>query len=50
MEKHKVRFFENRVHNGIFRPKRPNAGLWRKLRDEELHNLYFSLDNVIVMD
>jgi hypothetical protein len=35
--------FENRVLRRIFGPKRDDAtGEWRKLRNEELHNLYSS--------
>jgi hypothetical protein len=35
--------FENRVLRRIFDPKRDEvAGGWRKLHDEELHNLYSS--------
>jgi hypothetical protein len=35
--------FENRVLRGIFRPKRDEVtGDWRKLHNEELHNLYAS--------
>jgi hypothetical protein len=35
--------FENRVLRGIFRPKRGKVtGDWRKLHNEELHNLYSS--------
>jgi hypothetical protein len=35
--------FENRVLRRIFGPKRENvAGGWRKLHNEELHNLYVS--------
>jgi hypothetical protein len=38
-----VRVFENRVLRGIFEPKRDEAmGGWRKLHNEELHDLYFS--------
>jgi hypothetical protein len=37
--------FENRVLRRIFGPKRNNVeGEWRKLRNEELHNLYSSSD------
>jgi hypothetical protein len=37
--------FENRVLRGIFGPKRDEVtGDWRKLHNEELHNLYSSLD------
>jgi hypothetical protein len=35
--------FENRVPRRIFGPKRDEVtGGWRKLHNEELHNLYFS--------
>jgi hypothetical protein len=35
--------FENRVLRKIFGPKRDEvAGGWRKLHNEELHNLYSS--------
>jgi hypothetical protein len=41
--------FENRVLKRIFRPKRGEVtGGWRKLRNEELHNLYSS-PNIIKM-
>jgi hypothetical protein len=37
--------FENRVLRGIFGPKRDEVtGEWRKLHNEELHNLYSSPD------
>jgi hypothetical protein len=37
------RVFENRVLRRIFGPKRDEVtGRWRKLHNEELHNLYFS--------
>jgi hypothetical protein len=37
--------FENRVLRRIFRPKRDEVtGEWRKLHNEELHNLYSSPD------
>jgi hypothetical protein len=42
-EEHMLRVFENRVLRRIFRPKRDEVtGSWRKLRNEELHNLYSS--------
>jgi hypothetical protein len=42
-EEHKLRVFENRVLR-IFGPKRAGVmGEWRKLYNEELHNLYSSL-------
>jgi hypothetical protein len=38
---------ENRVLMGIFGPKREEvAGGWRRLHNEELHNLYASLNIV----
>jgi hypothetical protein len=41
--------FENRVLRRIFGPKRDEViGDWRKLHNEELHNLY-SLPNIIRM-
>jgi hypothetical protein len=41
--------FEHRVQKTIFGPKRDEViGGWRKLRNEELHNLYSS-PNVIRM-
>jgi hypothetical protein len=42
-EEHKLRVFENRVLRRIFGPKRDVVtGGWRKLHNEELHNLYSS--------
>jgi hypothetical protein len=42
-EEHKLRVFENRVLRRIFGPKRDGVtGGWRKLHNEELHNLYSS--------
>jgi hypothetical protein len=44
-----LRVFENRVLRGIFGPKRDEVtGGWRKLHNEELHDLYSSL-NIIRM-
>jgi hypothetical protein len=41
-EEHRLRVFENRVLRRIFGPKRFEVmGDWRKLHNEELHNLYF---------
>jgi hypothetical protein len=34
--------FENRVLRRIFGPKREEDGSWRKLHNDEFHNLYFS--------
>jgi hypothetical protein len=40
-EEHRLRVFENSVLRRIFRPKRDEVtGEWRKLHNEELHNLY----------
>jgi hypothetical protein len=42
-EEHKLRVFENRVLRRIFGPKRDGwTRGWRKLHNEELHNLYSS--------
>jgi hypothetical protein len=39
--------FENRMLRRIFGPKRDEVTEgWRKLRDEELHNLYCSTNNI----
>jgi hypothetical protein len=44
-EKHRFRMYENRVLRRIFGPKREEvAGGWRRLRNEELHNLYTLLN------
>jgi hypothetical protein len=44
-EEHRLRVFENRVLRRIFGPKRDEVtGEWRKLLNEELHNLYSSPD------
>jgi hypothetical protein len=42
-EKHRLRVFEIRVLRRIFGPKRDEVtGGWRKLPNEELHDLYQS--------
>jgi hypothetical protein len=44
-EEHRLRVFENRVLRRVFGPKRDVVtGEWRKLHNEELHNLYSSQD------
>jgi hypothetical protein len=47
---HKVRAFENWVLRRIFEPKRDGVtGGWRKLHNEELHNLYSSPSIIRIM-
>jgi hypothetical protein len=42
-EEHRLRMFENMVLRRIFGPKRDEVtGEWRKLRNEELGDLYCS--------
>jgi hypothetical protein len=46
---HRLRVFENRVLRRIFGPRRDEVtGDWRKLHNEEFHNLYSS-PNIIRM-
>jgi hypothetical protein len=46
-EEHRLRVFENRVLRRIFVPKRIEVtGEWKKLHNEELHELY-SLPSII---
>jgi hypothetical protein len=46
-----VKAFENRVMRKIFGPKRDEVSRgWRKLHDEELHNLYGSLNIIRVIE
>jgi hypothetical protein len=48
-EEPRQKVFENRVLSRLFEPKRDEIiGGWRKLHDDELHNLYSSL-NIIRM-
>jgi hypothetical protein len=48
-EEHRLRVFENRVLRRIFGKKRDEVtGGWRKLHNEELHNLY-SFPSIIRM-
>jgi hypothetical protein len=49
MDGPRLRVFENRVLRGIFGPKRDQViGGWRKLH-EEIHNLYYSPDIIIMI-
>jgi hypothetical protein len=43
-EEHRLRVFENRVLRKIFGPKREEDGSWRKLHNDEPHNLFSSLN------
>jgi hypothetical protein len=46
-EERRLRVFENRVLKRIFGPKRDEVtGVWRKLHNEELHELY-SLPTIV---
>jgi hypothetical protein len=47
-EEHRLRVFENRELRKIFGPKREEDGSWRELHNDELHNLYSSLNIVRV--
>jgi hypothetical protein len=45
-----LRIFENRVLRRKFEPKRKKVvGRWRRLHNEELHNLYDSLNIIRVI-
>jgi hypothetical protein len=47
---HKLRAFENKVLRRIFGPKRDGVtGGWRKLHNEELHDLYSSLSIIRII-
>jgi len=44
-EEHRLTVFENRMLRRIFRPKRDEVtGEWRRLHNEELNDLYCSLN------
>jgi hypothetical protein len=49
-EKHRLRVFENRVLRKIFGLKRKEDGSWRKLHNNELHDLYSSPNIVRVIN
>jgi hypothetical protein len=48
-EEHRLRVFENRVLRRIFGPKNEEDGSWRKLHNDELHDLYCSPNIVRVI-
>jgi hypothetical protein len=48
-EEHRQRVSENRVLRRIFGPKREEDGSWRKLHNDELHNLHSSPNIVMVI-
>jgi hypothetical protein len=49
-EEHRARVFENGVLRGIFGAKRDEVtGKWRKLHNEQLHDLYSSPNTVQVI-
>jgi hypothetical protein len=48
-DEHRLRVFENRVLRKIFGTKRGVDGSWRKLHNDELHNLYSSPNIVRVI-
>jgi hypothetical protein len=49
-EEYRLRVFENRVLRRIFRPRRDEVtGEWRKLHNEEIHDLYSSPSIIRIM-
>jgi hypothetical protein len=49
-EEHRLGVFENRVQRRIFGPKRNEIiGGWRKLHNEEFHNVYSSTNSIIMI-
>jgi hypothetical protein len=48
-EVQRLRVFENRELRRIFGPEREEDESWRKLHNDELHNLYSSPNNVRVI-
>jgi hypothetical protein len=47
-EEHRLRVFENRVLRRTFGPKKEEDGSWKKLHNDELHELYSS-PNIVRM-
>jgi hypothetical protein len=48
-EEHRLMAFQNRVLRRIFGPKKEEDRSWKKLHNDELHNLYSSLNIVRVI-
>jgi hypothetical protein len=49
-EEHRLRVFENRVLRRIFGPKRDEVtGEWRKMHNDELHDLYSSPSKIRII-
>jgi hypothetical protein len=49
-EEHRLRVFEKRVLMRIFGPRRDEGmGVWRKLHNEELHDLYYSPSKIRII-
>jgi hypothetical protein len=48
-EEHRLKVFEDRVLRKVFGPKREEDGSWRKLHNDELHDLYSSPNIVRVI-
>jgi hypothetical protein len=48
-EENRLRFLEKRMLRRIFGPKREEDGSWRKLHNDELHNLHSSPNIVRVI-
>jgi hypothetical protein len=50
-DEHRLRLFENRVLRSIFGPKREEvAGGWRRLHNENIHDLYAAPNIVSVIE
>jgi hypothetical protein len=49
VEEHRLRVFENRVVRKVFGPKREEDRSWRKLHNDELHNINSSPNIVRVI-
>jgi hypothetical protein len=47
-EERRLRVFKNNVLRKIFGPKSEEDGSWKKLHNDELHNLY-SLPNIVTV-